>query len=193
MEVHTIHFESIESTNNWAKQQARTFDPEKMTCILADVQTAGRGCYAKHWISKKGNLTMSLFFHLRKNDPFIPYLAQLLSYSTYQVLKREKIDVKIKWPNDLLVGNKKLCGVLAETIIFDTTIGIVIGIGLNVNVPVETNQPTTSLIEITGHPWDLKDLIAKITAQFQKDLELDFTHFQDLYNKLVSGTTIKSG
>lgn len=193
MEVHTIHFETIDSTNTYAKQHARNFDPEKLTCIIADTQTAGRGCYSKQWVSKKGNLLMSLFFHSSLHAPILPHLAQLLSYSVYQVLKGENIDVKMKWPNDLLVGGKKLCGILAETIHLDHTIGVVVGIGLNVNIPIETDQPTTSLIEITGHEWDLKALSAKIIAQFQHDLKLDFAQFQTLFNKLISGTTIRSG
>ncbi len=179
MEVHTIHFETIDSTNNWAKTHARSFDPEKMTCIIADVQTAGRGCFDKQWVSKKGNLTMSLFFHIQRDHPLVPYMAQLLSFSTYQVLHREQIDVRIKWPNDLLANGKKLCGILVETIYFDQSFGLVIGMGLNVNVPVETNQPTTSLIELTGHTWDLNTLAQQIIAQFQKDLELDFSFFQE--------------
>lgn len=189
MEVHTIHFDTIESTNNWAKMNAHSFDPKKMTCILADIQTAGRGCFDKHWVSKKGNLTMSVFFHIDSKAPLLPYIAQLLTYSTYKVLQKEGVVTQIKWPNDLLVDGKKLCGVLAETM----QMGVVIGIGMNVNVPVETNQPTTSLIELTGKKWDLNDLVKKIIAEFQEDLQLDLATFQEYFNKLVSGNTIKSG
>jgi len=181
MEVHTIHFETIDSTNTWAKTHAHTFDPKKMTCIIADIQTAGRGCFDKHWVSKKGNLTMSLFFHIDPKDPLLPYIAQLLTYSTYKVLQKEGVITQIKWPNDLLVDGKKLCGVLAETV----HSGVVIGIGLNVNIPVETNQQTTSLIELTGKQWDLSDLMKKIIAEFQQDLKLEFSAFQEHFKKLV--------
>lgn len=189
MEVHTIHFDTIESTNNWAKMNAHSFDPKKMTCILADIQTAGRGCFDKHWVSKKGNLTMSVFFHIDPKDHMLPYIAQLFTYSTYKVLQKEGVMTKIKWPNDLLAHGKKLCGVLAETV----QTGVVIGIGMNVNVPVETNQPTTSLIELTGRKWDLNQLAKQIIAEFQQDLKLNLSEFQECFNKLVSGNTIKSG
>lgn len=185
MEVHTIHFEAIDSTNSWAKLHARSFDPKKITCIIADVQTAGRGCFDKQWVSKKGNLTMSLFFHIERDSPLVPYMAQLLSFSTYQVLEREKIGVRIKWPNDLLVNGKKLCGILVETIHLDGELGIVVGMGLNVNAPVETNQPTTSLIELTGRTWDLPKLTDQIIIQFQKDLLLDLSIFQEHLNKII--------
>ncbi len=170
MEVYTIHFETVDSTNTWMKTHARTLDPSKLTCLIADIQTAGRGCYSKHWVSKKGNLTMSLFFHLPQNDPIIPKIAQLAAHSTLEVLRSENIDAVMKWPNDLLVNGKKLCGILAESIFLDHSMGIVVGIGLNVNVPVETDQPVTSLIELTGHAWDLSDLANKIIFQFLKDL-----------------------
>jgi len=193
MEVHIIHFESIDSTNNWAKEHAKSFDPDKMTCIIAQIQTAGRGCYAKQWVSKKGNLTMSLFFHHSLRDPLLPHLAQLLSYTTYQVLKKEKVEAQIKWPNDLLYQGKKLCGILAETVHLDDVVGVIIGIGLNVNAAIETDQPTTSLFEITGRTWDLTELANKIIGQFQIDLKLDVERFQELYSKLISGATESSG
>lgn len=189
MEVYTIHFESLDSTNTWAKKNVHTFDPTKMTCIIADIQTAGRGCFDKHWISTRGNLTMSVFFHIDSKNLLLPYIAQLFTYSTYKVLQKEGVATQIKWPNDLLAHGKKLCGVLAETV----QGGVVIGVGMNVNVPVETNQPTTSLIELTGREWDLNQLTQQIIAEFQKDLQLDFSEFQECFNTLVSGKTIKSG
>lgn len=193
MEVHTIHFESVDSTNNWLKAHAKSLDPQKITCLIADVQTAGRGCYARQWISKKGNLQMSLFFSMKLENPLLPHAAQLLTFSAAQILKAEQVPIQIKWPNDLLIDGKKLCGVLAETIQLDGQLGVIIGLGMNVNASVQADQPTTSLIEATGRNWDLNDLSAKIIAQFQKDLLLDLPTFQERFKALISGTTIKSG
>lgn len=193
MEVHTIHFETVESTNTWLKNQAGSFDPNKITCLIADIQTAGRGCFDKKWVSKKGNLQMSIFFHIARDYPLLPYVAQLFALSTAQVLMREKIPLCIKWPNDILVGGKKLCGILAETIQFDATLGVVIGLGLNANAPVVTDQPTTSLFELTGETWDLNALSTQIIAQFQEDLKLQLSEFQEKLSKLMSGSTTKSG
>jgi len=62
VEVEWIHFETIDSTNSWAKVHAHELDQSKITCITADVQTSGYGTRKKQWVSNKGNLHMTLFF-----------------------------------------------------------------------------------------------------------------------------------
>lgn len=179
MEVKRIHFKTLESTQNFAKQHAREFDPKQMTCITADVQTGGRGrVKGRKWVSKKGNLHMTLFFVA----PLDPNLAQILTFSVASVLRMLDIICQIKWPNDLLYDKKKICGCMVEKI----HEGLVMGIGLNVNTPVETDQPTTSIYEITGKKWELDPIARAITNEFLKNWRLGFAALQAEFEKLMA-------
>jgi len=166
MEVHTLHFPSIDSTNGWAKAHFDQLDPFAVTCITADLQTKGKGRYRREWISKKGNLALTLAFTVSADSPLLPHLAQLLSLSIWEVLNQNGVTAEIKWPNDLLVDEKKLGGILVETFPFQDGHGVVAGVGLNVNAPVSPDQIAISLIEISSKKWDLTFLRDKITHQF---------------------------
>lgn len=164
MEVEWIHFKEIASTHDYVKDRAEEFDRKKLTCITADIQTAGRGRYeTRAWVSKKGNLHLTLFLSI----PPKPYLAQLLAFSAAEVIGN---NVLIKWPNDLIFEGKKFSGTIAEV----TSHGVVLSIGVNVNAAVETDQPTTTLKAITGEEWDLNVLGKSIVTQFMQNLERDF-------------------
>src|SRR5690348_7786351 len=116
--IHYIHFDTIDSTNTWAKQHASSLDPEVLTCITTQAQTAGRGRFSRKWISPKGkNICATLYFTVPQDYPHVANLAQLLSLSCVQVLKSRGFDPQIKWPNDILLEKKKVGGVLCETTI----------------------------------------------------------------------------
>lgn len=170
MKVERIHFNTISSTNTWAKEHASEFDPSKLICITADEQTAGRGRFpGRKWISKKGNLHMTLFL----SAPPDPNFAQILIFSAAHILAKEGIALQIKWPNDLLFNGKKFAGCLVET----TPYGVVLGIGMNVNENVHTDQPTTSLKEISGKTWDVENLATQITEEFLRNWTRGFSDF----------------
>lgn len=184
LEVHTLHFPTLDSTNQWAKIHADELDPHVLTCITADVQTAGKGRRGRTWISKKGNLHMTLFFVLRKNDPRLINLGQILAFATTGVLQKHGVTVQMKWPNDLLVEGKKLAGILVETTSLGESLGIIAGMGMNIDVPVATDQPTTSLSSLSREKWDLGKLKDEITCAFQKELELGFS--KDRYEPFLA-------
>lgn len=164
MEVERIHLDVIDSTNTYAKEHASEFDPKKITLITADIQTGGRGRFPnRSWISKRGNLHMSLVLSISPN----PNLAQVLALSALEVVK---LPIQIKWPNDLIFEDKKLAGVLVET----TSTGAILGMGMNVNTPIETDQKTISLKELSGKPWDLNQLSLAIAKQFVRNADRDF-------------------
>jgi len=109
-----IHFDTIDSTNTWAKNNAKTLDPDQITCITALEQTAGRGRWLRKWISPKGqNIYATIYFCLSKNCKQLSNVGQILSLSCAKVLKSKGFLPQIKWPNDLLLEKKKVAGVLA--------------------------------------------------------------------------------
>lgn len=190
-----IHFDTIDSTNNWAKGNAHTLDPNQYTCITALEQTAGRGRWFRKWVSPRGeNIYASIFFCLPRNCPYLSNLGQVLSLSCATMLKKKGFAPQIKWPNDILLSGKKVAGILTEAVTFEDRIGIVLGIGLNVNMSKELldsiDQPATSLAQLSGQTWAVEQILESLLKQFLKDLELlqdkGFAPFLTLYEQLLA-------
>ena len=114
-----IKLNAIDSTNSFLKELCRDYVLENFTVVVADEQTNGRGQQSKTWESEPfKNLTASIFateLHLDIID--VKYLNFTASLAVYDLLIDYNIpDISIKWPNDIMSGNKKLCGILIDNI-----------------------------------------------------------------------------
>lgn len=177
MDLNRHHFASIDSTNSWAKQHAHEFPLNELTLITADTQTAGRGRFNRQWISPpKQNLYATFCFFLDKIRPDIHNISQVMAIAASKTLESFGFQPMIKWPNDILITNKKIGGILTEIVSVATHLCIIVGIGINVNMPIEAlvkiNQPATSLMAISGIPVETGDILGKLQRQFMHDLEL---------------------
>ncbi len=193
--IHTLHFTSIDSTSSWAKQHAHEFDPDALTCITADGQTAGRGQREKVWFSPPlGNLYTTFFFVLPRDFPWFVNLGQILALSTANVLKELGFAPSLKWPNDILLGEKKAGGILSETIVVSDGLAIILGLGMNVNIAPEylknIDQPATSLVEHSRKPMSLPALVHALLQKFllylQKLQQTGFCPFAAEYNSYLA-------
>lgn len=163
-----IHLEETESTNNYIKNELLTESKEDDIIIVStDHQTAGKGQRGNNWESEKGkNLTFSILFHptdIEANQQFI--ISQFTSLAIKDTLSQYTKDISIKWPNDIYWKNKKICGILIENSLIDTTIASsIIGIGLNINQTEFTNKVPNpiSLKQITGNDYDLDKVLHEI-------------------------------
>ena len=119
--------------------------------MLAKIQKKGRGQRGKKWISYSGNLFVSIFFSLEKANLSLRKLTITNTKLIINLLsKYYKKKIKVKLPNDILINNKKICGILQETIEKNGIKYIVVGVGLNlVKSPSIKNYPTTNLYELT--------------------------------------------
>jgi BirA family transcriptional regulator, biotin operon repressor / biotin---[acetyl-CoA-carboxylase] ligase len=131
-----IRFDSIDSTNIYLSQLIRNLEIKEGTLVIAEEQTAGRGQIENTWESQKGmNLTFSFVLFptfLPAREQFI--LSKFVSLALFDLLNGYIDNVKIKWPNDLYVGKKKIAGILIENVIKGSNISSsIIGIGLNIN------------------------------------------------------------
>ncbi len=125
-------FDTISSTNDYLLREEKNKNKDIKICI-AEEQTKGRGRRGKSWISPKfKNIYFSLNSYLEKED--LSGLSIAVALSVSKVLTKINVMSLIKWPNDLLVGNKKICGILIETAIVGGLTKVVIGIGINVNM-----------------------------------------------------------
>ena len=148
MDENLIEFDSIPSTNDYLKQHWDHLAP--FAFVRAAEQTAGKGRGDRHWVAKKGeNLTFSLLLKDPKLFEHIGLLSLSTSIAVCRALERIGLtQVAIKWPNDVLIGGKKVCGILLEGSLPSYC---VIGIGVNVNQTTFDGQyrrtPTSIALE----------------------------------------------
>ncbi|HBY02831.1 MAG TPA: biotin--[acetyl-CoA-carboxylase] ligase [Rikenellaceae bacterium] len=162
-----IWFNTIDSTNKEALRQLET--AEDFTVIAAEYQTAGRGQKGTSWESAPGkNLTFSLILKpdsLRAENQFV--ISQIVTLGIVSYLKKLSIEAKIKWPNDIYVGDKKICGILMENMIEGANLSAsIVGIGLNINQDVFVSDAPnpTSVKLIKGEEFELKDELQKLSS-----------------------------
>jgi BirA family transcriptional regulator, biotin operon repressor / biotin---[acetyl-CoA-carboxylase] ligase len=199
--VHFIHFDTIDSTNKWAKQNAQHLDQRRMTCVTALEQTAGYGKFDRKWVSPKGkNIHASLFFCIPKKNHYLQNISQIMTFSCAKVLRNFGFDAKIKWPNDLMIEGKKISGVLTETVDLKTVLGVIVGIGLNVDLSEailkSIDQPAISLAQLSEKTWSMEQILQPILEQFIQDFGIlqkeGFASFRKAYESLLflKGETI---
>lgn len=158
-------YESIDSTNSEAIRQFEQCDD--FTVFAAKFQTGGRGQKGTKWESESGkNLTFSLIIKpsdLKAKFQFI--ISQIVTVGLKNYLNSRGIEAKIKWPNDIYVGDKKICGILIESFLSgDRLSGSIIGIGLNVNQRTflsDAPNPVSMSI-ITGKEYVLEDELQEL-------------------------------
>jgi len=192
--VNYIHLDSVGSTNSWVKAYAHTFDPEKLTCVTAAEQTAGRGRFNRTWLSPRGeNIYATFFITLEKSFPYLTNLGQLLALSCALTLEEKGFPVQIKWPNDLLIEEKKVGGILCEIIDLGDFFGAATGIGINVDMGealLQTlDQPAVSLTQLSPDIWKAEQILEPLTQKFLQNLailkESGFARFQKKYNSFL--------
>ena len=184
-----IHKKTIGSTNDLALELAKEKKTTFGTMVIADEQTKGRGRYKRKWVSEKGNLFCSIIIH--SDNCFadagkVSFAASLAILETLEHFGAQQ--VSLKWPNDVLVDNKKISGILIET--DGNKQGVmVIGIGVNLkHAPKRTtNYPATSLSEIVG-----KDINPKTFSAYMRVRLLELLKRDDL-NKLWESHAINRG
>ena len=164
MSLPIFNFTKIESTNDFARSLITEHKIFK-GIIIADEQTKGRGRYGNLWSSPKGNLYFTIFFPiLRSNLKKIQFLVQL---QIRNILKSYKIkNLTLKWPNDLYIHKKKVCGILQESIVSGRFF-LIVGIGINVkSSPKIKKYPTTYLNKETKKKINLNELVEKLKKAF---------------------------
>lgn len=187
-----VVFEETDSTNVQAKQLGEQGAKQGLL-VVSDLQTAGRGRRGKSWESPKGSsIYMSLLLRPEFAPNKAPMLTLVMAHSVGKALNVcTGLDVKIKWPNDLILNGKKIVGILTEmSTEIDYINYVVIGVGINVNgttFPDELLDKATSLCVEVGHPIQRSQIIAEVMKQFEQDYEQfqkteDLSWMKDEYN-----------
>lgn len=184
--------DEIDSTNNEIRRMAENGAPDG-TLAIAEIQTAGKGRRGRAWTSPRGSgIWMS--FLLRPD--FAPEYASMLTLVAAMAVEkgiREQtgLDCQIKWPNDIVLNGRKICGILTEMSTEEDSIRyVVVGIGINVNTkdfPEEISKTATSLAIETGHLVRRAPLVASILKAWEGFYEtykktLDLSLLKEEYN-----------
>jgi BirA family transcriptional regulator, biotin operon repressor / biotin---[acetyl-CoA-carboxylase] ligase len=169
------HFSSIHSTNTHAMVEADAGAPEGMVYV-ADEQTAGRGRGAHGWESPPGSgLYVSVLLRPRIAPADALWLSLAAGLAVHDAVKQvTTLDADLRWPNDLLFGSRKFCGILSELNAEVTRIRhMVIGIGINVHQPQfpdELRDLATSLFIETGREWPRQELLLALLQSLDREV-----------------------
>jgi len=167
MKLKKYLYKSVTSTNDVAIKKIRQGFLSGI--IISKKQTKGRGRYGNKWISIKNNLFMSVFFNLNKNKSLKNLTSSTCKIVQKSLLKLVKKKIKIKKPNDLLINEKKLCGILQETIFYKSKKFAILGIGINVDrSPIIVNYPTTYVNLYTKKKLTSAKIYNEIKKNFEK-------------------------
>lgn len=191
-EVH--FFPEIDSTNTKAKELGEA-GASHGTLVVADRQVAGKGRRGRSWSSPAGeNIYMTILLRPKMQPVKAPMLTLVMAYSVALAMQTYDIEVGIKWPNDLVVNGKKVCGILTEmSTEIDFINYVIIGTGINVGTsrfPEEISQTATSLLKETGKEIPRAELTAEVMKQFetlygQFEQTGDLSFLQDGYNAIL--------
>ncbi|MCH8487254.1 MAG: biotin--[acetyl-CoA-carboxylase] ligase [Candidatus Cyclonatronum sp.] len=165
------YFEKLASTNTLVKKMPAELVLPGLVCV-AGMQHAGRGQRQNRWLTAENNaLTFSVVFK-PADDASLPMLLQLSAYAVVSAIKKHcAVNATLKWPNDVLVGGKKVCGILAESTFIGSELErFVIGIGINTNdAPVsQVGDYAVSLGSILDRCIDHTDLLAAVLNELEE-------------------------
>ena len=172
----TVHFaREIDSTNLWIKRLAKEGASEG-TLALAEFQSAGRGRLGRSWEVPEGtSVMMSILLRPKFEPQYAPTLTLVMGMAVAKAVKSLGFDVSIKWPNDVVVSHKKICGILTEMGVRDGKIDYaVIGVGINVNIkefPEEMVDKATSLYLESGKEFDRSQIPGLVMEAFEEYYE----------------------
>ena len=192
MRFKIFKFAKVESTNDMAINLIKK-SKEEIGYVYADIQTKGRGTHGKKWISKKGNLFGSFFFQLKNNYPPFNEFSIINSVLISKVIQNFCItkNVSVKWPNDIFVNGKKICGILQELITSNNKKFLIIGIGINIisNPDINNRYLATNILSETKKKPSIKKVMTLLVKSYEKfffDLNsYNFKNFEQKANQIA--------
>ena len=193
-------FESIDSTNDWCLQQCGENKTLPFACI-ADRQVSGKGRRGRHWVSASGtSITMSFATRFDLASHQLGMLAISMGMAVVNVLRSLKIkDVMLKWPNDIIINNKKIAGILIETINVNNRLNVVVGVGINYDMSLGVSSAIdvawTDVKQCFGQSPEggrnqlagklLQECLA-MYGRYQQDYNFLSTEFDSNYNAYIN-------
>ena len=176
-------FHNTSSTNDVAKKLASK-EVEAGTVVISEIQSDGRGRFSRRWFSPAGGLWFSIILKLRIKPHEMFKLTFLLAVVVVRTLRKKfNLNAQIKWPNDVLINGKKVCGILSEMITTFSGITnlIIVGIGINAN------------IDLDSLPRHLQSSVTSLKNELKKEIDREvllstfLMEFENYYILLIDG------
>jgi BirA family biotin operon repressor/biotin-[acetyl-CoA-carboxylase] ligase len=176
-----FYFKDTPSTNDIAKELAST-GAEAGTVVISEKQSNGRGRLSRRWISPEGGLWFSIILkpRIKPNELFkLTFLTAVVVVRTLR--KQFKLNAQIKWPNDVLINGKKVCGILSELITNLSSLisSVIVGIGINAN------------IDLNILPNHLRSAVTSLHSELNKEIDREaflcalLLEFENYYHLLI--------
>jgi len=174
------YFPELKSSNIIAKEKAlhRAEGINEGTLIIAERQSAGKGRLGREWFSPAGGIWLSIILYPQLPPSYIPRITLMTAVAVVKAIKMcVQIKPQIKWPNDILINEKKVCGILTEmSAELDIINWVVVGIGINVNIdhrkfPEDIQENTISLKEVLGKEVLRVKMVQVFLQEFEKYYE----------------------
>ena len=168
-------FDTIDSTNIYAARLARDGETEG-SVVIADAQTGGKGRLGRSWVSPPGvNLYLSVLLRPSKPASCAPQLSLLAAVAVAEAITQQtRLSPTIKWPNDVLISGRTVCGILTELQTKTQHLkAVIVGIGINLNAPLaafpeELRDKASSLLIASGQPVDRVAFTAHLLTRLEK-------------------------
>jgi len=168
-----LYFRKLPSTNETAKQLA-AIGTKEGTVVIAEIQTHGRGRLKRKWISPNGGIWLSIILRPKTETKHAPKLTLMVSVAVAKTInKLFLLKTEIKWPNDVLINHKKVCGILTEATTKDKKLDfVVVGIGINADfnlsaLPAHIRKSSTTLKEELKKEIDRETLLCKLLEEVE--------------------------
>lgn len=168
MDLKIIKFREIDSTNEYSKKL--DLDINSTRYIISDIQIKGKGRVGRDFLSSDGGLYLSIVKDDLKDVENLPFITQVAAVSIYKSLEEFGIFTYIKWPNDIILKDKKLAGILTEVVSIGKSLRIICGIGMNISNNVKNIETATSLFS-NGFYIEKEQLLEKIIEKFENYFE----------------------
>ena len=166
MNITILRYATVDSTNTEAANQARNGAAEGM-CVIAERQTAGRGRHGREWVSSEGaGLYFSIVLRPKIEMRLLSLITLMTGIAVHDTLEDFGLKPDIKWVNDVLIGDEKISGILAETVETPTGLAVIVGIGINLtssSFPEEIAGTATSIEVETGNTVNAGQLSGRLT------------------------------
>ncbi|NWF77642.1 MAG: biotin--[acetyl-CoA-carboxylase] ligase [Chloroflexi bacterium] len=170
LEQRIYYFAEISSTMDAARELAKK-GAEEGTIVIAETQTRGRGRLSREWLSPEGGIYFTLILRPRISPAYAPRINLMAAVAVAATIRKlYRLKAELKWPNDVLVAGKKVCGILAE---MDAEMDVVnfvnVGIGINANTPIrQLGKTATSLKDALGKEISRKELLSALLIEIEQ-------------------------
>jgi len=167
------YYREIGSTNHVAKELAEMYEPEG-TVIIAEQQTNGEGRLGRKWVSQGEGLWFSVILRPKRDSADAPQITLLAAVAVAEaIMNKTNLTSGIKWPNDILINGRKVCGILTEFYAKEEDYSVILGIGININISLadlgdELKETATSLSLELGSNINRLELLKEVLVQLEK-------------------------